>query len=88
MLAVSCEPWRKCCVPKNILEIGAGYTTPFLLEALINNERVYDDGNLEPSYFKDYVYDSKLVVIDNMSLGELSKKPGMNKLFRQNILSL
>ena len=66
--------------PKNILEIGAGYTTPFLLEALINNERVYDDGNLEPSYFKDYVYDSKLVVIDNMSLGELSKKPGMDQI--------
>ena len=63
--------------PKNILEIGAGYTTPFLLEALINNERVYDDGNLEPAYFKGYVYDSKLVVIDNMSLGELSSKPGM-----------
>ncbi len=66
--------------PKKILEIGAGYTTPFLLEALINNERVYDDGNLEPSYFKDYVYDSKLVVVDNMSLGELSKKPGMNQI--------
>ena len=66
--------------PKNILEIGAGYTTPFLLEALINNERVYDDGNLEPSYFRDYVYDSKLVVIDNMSLGELGKKPGMNQI--------
>ena len=66
--------------PKNILEIGAGYTTPFLLEALINNERVYDDGNLEPTYFKDYVYDSKLVVIDNMSLGELSKKKGMDQI--------
>ena len=65
---------------KNILKIGADYTTPFLLEALINNERVYDDGNLEPSYFKDYVYDSKLVVIDNMSLGELSKKPGMDQI--------
>jgi len=66
--------------PKNILEIGAGYTTPFLLEALINNERVYDDGNLDPLYFKDYVYDSKLVVIDNMSLGELRKKPGMKQI--------
>ena len=32
--------------PKRVLEIGAGYTTPFLLEALINNERVFDDGNL------------------------------------------
>ena len=66
--------------PKNILEIGAGYTTPFLLEALINNERVYDDGNLDPSYFRDYIYDSKLIVIDNMSLGELSKKPGMDQI--------
>ena len=66
--------------PKNILEIGAGYTTAFLLDALISNEKVYDDGNLEPSYFHDYVYDPKLVVIDNMSLGELSKKPGMSDI--------
>tara|TARA_Y100001970_G_C14224521_1_gene854758 strand:+ start:198 stop:1685 length:1488 start_codon:yes stop_codon:yes gene_type:complete len=66
--------------PRNILEIGAGYTTPFLLEALINNERVYDDGNLDPSYFKNYIYEPKLVVIDNMSLGELSNKPGMNAI--------
>ena len=66
--------------PKNILEIGAGYTTPFLLEALVNNKRVYDDGNLEPSYFKNYVYDPKLVVIDNMDQGELRKKPGMSEI--------
>ena len=33
-----------------ILEIGAGYTTPFLLEGLINNERVLDDGNLNKKY--------------------------------------
>ena len=66
--------------PKNILEIGAGYTTPFLLEALINNQRVYDDGNLEPSYFKNYIYDPKLVIIDNMALGELKNKPGMKEI--------
>ena len=66
--------------PKTILEIGAGYTTPFLLEALVNNERVYDDGNLQESYFKNYTYDSKLVVIDNMSLGELTQKPGMRDI--------
>ena len=45
--------------PKKILEIGAGYTTPFLVEALINNERVFDDGNLSESYFQDYSYDAK-----------------------------
>ena len=36
--------------PNRILEIGAGYTTPFLLEGLVNNEHVFDDGNLEQEY--------------------------------------
>ena len=66
--------------PSRILEIGAGYTTPFLLEALVNSERVYDDGNLQESYFENYTYDPKLVVIDDMSLGELSQKPGMKDI--------
>jgi hypothetical protein len=63
--------------PNRILEVGAGYTTPFLLEGLVNNERVLDDGNLNDKYFMDYKYDPKLVVIDDMSLGDLSEKPGM-----------
>ena len=66
--------------PNRILEIGAGYTTPFLLEALINNERVFNDGNLKESYFKNYDYTPKLVVVDDMSLEDLKKKPGMNNL--------
>ena len=66
--------------PGRILEIGAGYTTPFLLEALVNNQRVYDDGNLQESYFENHTYDPKLVVIDNMSLGELAHKPGMEDI--------
>ena len=66
--------------PKRILEIGAGYTTPFLLEGLINNERVFDDGNLSESYFQNYIYDAKLVVIDNQSLGELSRIEGMEEI--------
>jgi len=66
--------------PKRILEIGAGYTTPFLLEALVNGERIFDDGNLKESYFENYTYDPKLVVIDDMSLGELSDKPGMKDI--------
>lgn len=66
--------------PNRVLEIGAGYTTPFLLEALVNNERVYDDGNLQASYFENYAYDPKLVVIDDMSLGELLQKPGMKDI--------
>ena len=66
--------------PERILEIGAGYTTPFLLEALVNNERVYGDGNLKESYFKNYIYDPKLVLIDNMSLGELNQKSEMSDI--------
>ncbi len=66
--------------PKRVLEIGAGYTTPFLLEALINNERVFDDGNLSEPYFRDYTYDSKLIIIDNLSLGELTNIKGMEEI--------
>ncbi len=66
--------------PNRVLEIGAGYTTPFLLEALINNERVFDDGNLKESYFHNYVYNPKLIIIDNQSLGELTAVEGMEEI--------
>ena len=56
--------------PNRVLEIGAGYTTPFLLEALVNNERVFNDGNLKTEYMQNYIYDPKLIVIDDMSLGD------------------
>ena len=66
--------------PKRILEIGAGYTTPFLLEALVNNERVFDDGNLFESFSIESNYDPKFIIIDNMSQGELIKRPGMKSI--------
>ena len=72
--------------PNRILEIGAGYTTPFLLEGLVNNEQVFDDGNLDESYFEDYTYDPKLVVIDDMSLGDLKKKPGMKAILQSQYI--
>lgn len=68
--------------PNRILEIGAGYTTPFLLEGLVNNEQVFDDGNLDESYFENYTYDPRLVVIDDMSLGDIKEKPGMRPLMQ------
>ncbi len=56
--------------PKRILEIGAGYTTPFLLEGLEKNEELFDDdsGNLNKEYAKNHKknYDPKLVIIDDM----------------------
>tara|TARA_Y100001968_G_scaffold333030_1_gene393693 strand:+ start:1233 stop:2540 length:1308 start_codon:yes stop_codon:yes gene_type:complete len=66
--------------PKRVIEIGAGYTTPFLLEGIINNQRVFDDGNLNESYFQKYTYDSKLIVIDNKSQGDLKKIDGMKEI--------
>lgn len=74
--------------PYRILEIGAGYTTPFLLEGLVNNERVFNDGNLEPEYFRSYKDDPKLVIIDDMSLGELRAVPGMEGILNSKYVEL
>ena len=64
--------------PHRILEIGAGYTTPFLLEGLEKNEELFDDGSgrcLNKEYAKNHKenYDPKLVIIDDISLGEFKK---------------
>ena len=63
--------------PNRILEIGVGYTTPFLLEGLEKNEELLDDGS--ECFNKEYVknhkenYDPKFVIIDDISLGEVKK---------------
>ena len=72
--------------PARVLEIGAGYTTPFLLEGLANNFRYYDDGNLHDGYFEDSEYEPRLVIIDDMSLGELRKKPGMSNIIDSELV--
>ena len=63
--------------PNRILEIGAGYTTPFLLEGLEKNEELFDDYSecLNEEYAKNHKenYDPKLVIIDDISLGEFKK---------------
>ena len=63
--------------PNRILEIGAGYTTPFLLEGLEKNEELYDDYSecLNKEYAKNHKekYDPKLVIIDDISLGKFKK---------------
>ena len=62
--------------PQRILEVGAGYTTPFLLDGLKANEEIFDEGNLDPSYKKWYESnnDPRLVVIDTDSLPQLDSK--------------
>ena len=63
--------------PNRILEIGVGYTTPFLLEGLEKNEEIFDDGSgsLNKEYAKNHKenYDPKVVIIDDKSLGEVKK---------------
>ena len=62
--------------PQRILEVGAGYTTPFLLDGLKANEEIFDDGNLDPSYKKwdELFNDPRLVVIDTDPLPQLDSK--------------
>ena len=63
--------------PNRILEIGAGYTTPFLLEGLEKNEELFNDdsGYLNEEYAKNHKenYDPKFVIIDDISFGEFKK---------------
>jgi hypothetical protein len=68
--------------PQKVLEIGFGYTTPFLLEGLRNckNELVWD-GNCDKDYLNK-PYEPKLVVIDDQSLEEKSQR----KKFRRAAL--
>ena len=61
-----------------ILEIGAGYTTPFLLEALVNNERVLNDSNVKEEYLSNYSYDPKLVVVDDNTRTKYNKSNTKN----------
>jgi len=53
--------------PQRILEIGFGYTTPFLIESLKDNFELHWDSNCDPNYLQK-PYDPKLVVIDDQSL--------------------
>ena len=53
--------------PQRILEIGMGYTTPFLLEGLKNNtEGLLWDSNCDKEYLTK-PYDPKFVVVDDLS---------------------
>ena len=62
--------------PQRILEVGAGYTTPFLLDGLKANEEMFDDGTLDPHYERWYKSnnDPRLIVIDTNPLPQLNSK--------------
>ena len=56
--------------PQRILEVGAGYTTPFLLEGLEQNNEILDEGNLDKRYvdWHQENYNPRLVVVDTMDI--------------------
>ena len=56
--------------PQRILEVGVGYTTPFITEAIEQNFQVDFDGNHDSEYYKK-PYDPRYVIIDDMSLGQV-----------------
>ncbi len=54
--------------PQRILELGMGYTTPFLLNGLKENtEGLLWDSNCDKDYL-DKPYSPKFVVVDNLSM--------------------
>lgn len=65
--------------PQRILEVGAGYTTPFLLDGLENNKMILDEGNLDMEYLEWHKkhYDPKLVILDTSVEYDL-KERGFN----------
>jgi predicted O-methyltransferase YrrM len=46
--------------PQRILEIGLGYTTPWLIKGLEDNEQIHIDGNADMDYFGK-PYDPKII---------------------------
>ena len=60
--------------PQKVLEIGMGYTTPFLLEAIEkNSEGLLWDSNCDKEYLNKS-YDPKFVMVDDQRLEEDSER--------------
>ena len=55
--------------PTRILEVGIGYTTPFLIEGLQKNNNINIDNTFNEKYL-EVKYDPKIVIIDDDSLGK------------------
>ena len=63
--------------PNRILEIGAGYTTPFIIEAVEKNKELFNDDSecLNKEYAENHKknYDPKFVIIDDKRFSEYKK---------------
>lgn len=66
--------------PQKVLEIGLGYTTPWLLSALDDNtDNILIDKNCTPEYFRT-PYEPILLCIDNFSISDQKSKKAYQSL--------
>ena len=65
----------KSCRPQNLLEIGAGYSTVFLAQALkeLKTTPINSNYNVNHEYWNE-IYSPKLEVIENEEMGEVLQK--------------
>ena len=56
--------------PKRILEIGAGYTTPFLIEGIEKTKSLFIDNNFNSNY-KLNSYDPKMVLLEASDISQI-----------------
>ena len=75
----------KMARPQTILEIGSGYTTPFILDAIEQYENVLNDGNLDLSYFQKPYKKPKFIIVDDDSIEDSSSYTVANE-FREHEL--
>ena len=68
--------------PQTILEIGLGYTTPWLAKGIEDNGEIHLDGNADMNYFKK-PYNPQMICIDDMSDKESSASQAALK-FKDN----
>ncbi|MFT7359643.1 MAG: hypothetical protein ACI9V0_003521 [Parasphingorhabdus sp.] len=69
--------------PTRLLEIGCGYTTPWLIKALEDNEDVHIDWNADPEYFQK-AYDPVLICIDNDDAASEKSGGGSNDMLQSD----
>jgi len=69
--------------PTRLLEIGCGYTTPWLIKALADNENTHIDWNADHRYFRR-PYDPVLICIDEQHAGSVKTNRSANDLLQSD----
>tara|TARA_B100000519_G_scaffold162658_1_gene145447 strand:- start:607 stop:1251 length:645 start_codon:yes stop_codon:yes gene_type:complete len=73
--------------PQTILEIGLGYTTPWLAKGIEDNGEIHLDGNADMNYFKK-PYNPQMICIDDMSDEESSASKAAKEILNKPFVKL